>query len=58
MLAGAVGSLVLWAVASLPALDWINSVRFVSHVSMVTMAFTFFAAYMADKPTPESQDSA
>jgi hypothetical protein len=42
----AAASTVLWAVATYT--DWVNSVRFISHISMVTMIFTFVAAWRAD----------
>lgn len=47
VLAGA--SALLWVLATYT--DWINSIKFVSHVSMATMVFTFVAAWRADEPT-------
>jgi hypothetical protein len=46
---GALVSTVLWGVATYT--DWVNSVRFISHISMITMIFTFIAAWRADVPT-------
>lgn len=46
---GAAGSCLLWGVATWA--DWIASVRFISHVSMLTMIFTFIAAWRTDVPT-------
>jgi hypothetical protein len=49
--AGAAATVVLWVVAT--DTDWINSVRFVSHISMLTLVFTFVAAWRADVPDKE-----
>lgn len=51
--AGAAASLLLWIAAT--ATDWINSVRFVSHISMLALVFTFVAAWRADVPDNEPQ---
>lgn len=48
---GALASMVLWGIASWT--NWIASVKFVSHVSMLTMVFTFVAAWRADVPDKE-----
>lgn len=48
---GAALSTLLWGVATWT--NWIASVKFVSHVSMLTMIFTFIAAYRADVPDSE-----
>lgn len=48
-LCGAALSSVLWGVASFTG--WVNSIAFISHVSMATMVFTFVAAWRADAPT-------
>lgn len=52
--AGAALSCVLWVIASFTG--WINSVSFVSHISMVTMIFTFVAAWRADSPTAKENN--
>lgn len=52
--AGAGLSATLWAYAEFSG-D-INSVAFVSRISMVTMIFTFIAAWRADVPT-EGEDA-
>lgn len=41
-------SFLLWGVATWT--DWVASVRFISHISMLTMIFTFIAAWRADVP--------
>lgn len=46
---GAITSCLLWGLATYT--DWVNSVRFISHISMATMVFTFVAAWRADVPT-------
>jgi hypothetical protein len=46
---GAALSTLLWGLATWT--DWIASVRFVSHISMITMIFTFIAGWRADVPT-------
>lgn len=46
--AGAALSAVLWIIASFTG--WVNSVAFISHISMATMIFTFVAAWRADVP--------
>lgn len=48
---GAFLSMILWGVASWT--NWIASVKFVSHISMITMVFTFIAAWRADVPDKE-----
>lgn len=48
---GAVVSLILWGVATWT--DWINSVRFVSHISMLALVISFIAAWRADVPDKE-----
>lgn len=50
---GAALSVLLWGVATYT--DWVNSVRFISHISMVTMVFTFIAAWRADVPDKEAK---
>lgn len=50
---GVVVSTILWGVATYT--DWVNSVRFISHISMATMIFTFVAAWRADVPTPKKE---
>lgn len=50
---GAALSCVLWVVASLTG--WVSSVNFVSHISMLTMVFTFVAAWRADVPDEEEE---
>jgi len=39
-------SVVVWVVASM--LGWINSVAFVSHMSMLALVVSFIAAWRAD----------
>lgn len=51
---GAGLSAVLWFIASLTG--WVNSVAFISHISMATMIFTFIAAWRADVPTREEDE--
>lgn len=46
---GVVLAIALWVVAT--SLDWIASVRFVSHVSMLALVVCFVAAWRADVPT-------
>lgn len=48
---GAVISALLWIVAT--DTNWISSIKFLSHISMATMVFTFVAAWRADVPTDE-----
>ena len=48
---GAALSVVVWGFATYS--DLVSSVRFISHVSMITMVFTFVAAWRADAPSPE-----
>lgn len=48
---GAILSLVLWGIATWT--DWINSVRFVSHISMLALVISFVAAWRADVPDEE-----
>lgn len=45
---GATLSAILWIVAT--DTGWVNSVKFISHISMATMIFTFVAAWRADVP--------
>lgn len=52
--AGAALTVALWAVAT--DTDWINSVRFVSHISMLTLVITFVAAWRADVPDNEQEN--
>lgn len=47
---GAGFSAALWIVATLNG--WINSVTFVSHISMLALVASFIAAWRADKPNP------
>jgi hypothetical protein len=50
---GAFVSTLLWGFATWT--NWIASVKFVSHVSMLTMIFTFIAAWRADVPTDKKE---
>ncbi len=54
-LIGAILSAILWVVAI--DTDWIASTKFVSHVSMLTMIFTFVAAWRADVPTDHGKEA-
>ena len=47
---GAIASLALWGVATFTG--WINSVAFVSHISMLALVISFIAAWRADTYTP------
>lgn len=48
---GAIVSTILWGLAVW--MDWINSVAFVSHVSMLALVVSFIAAWRADVPDKE-----
>lgn len=50
---GGILSTFLWGIATYT--DWVNSVRFISHISMLTMVFTFVAAWRADVPDKEEK---
>ena len=52
---GALLSTVLWGVATWTG--WVSSVKFISHISMATMIFTFIAAWRADVPTEEEPNT-
>lgn len=45
---GAAVSVAIWAVATW--LGWIDSVAFVSHISMLALVVSFVAAWRADVP--------
>lgn len=47
-LLGAILSAILWVIAT--DTGWISSIKFLSHISMATMVFTFVAAWRADVP--------
>lgn len=48
---GVVLSVVLWVVATV--VGWIDSVAFVSHVSMLALVVGFVAAWRSDVPTED-----
>jgi hypothetical protein len=50
---GVILALILWGVATY--FDWVNSVRFVSHLSLLAIVLSFLAAWRADVPT-KSED--
>jgi hypothetical protein len=52
--AGALISAIIWGIATYT--DWVNSVRFISHISMATMVFTFIAAWRADVPNRRGKE--
>lgn len=45
---GAGLTVMLWGIATYT--DWVNSVRFISHISMATFVVTFIAGWRADVP--------
>lgn len=51
---GAIISTILWGFATW--VGWINSVAFVSHISMLALVVSFIAAWRADVPDKEVQD--
>jgi len=48
-LIGAILSVVLWGLATYTG--WINSVAFVSHISMLALVVAFISAWRSDVPT-------
>lgn len=52
-LVGAIVSCFLWAFATWNG--WIDSVQFVSHVSMLALVVSFIAAWRADVPIVEEE---
>lgn len=50
---GAAVSALLWIVAT--DTGWVNSIKFLSHISMATMVFTFVAAWRADVPDKKGE---
>lgn len=48
---GAALSVGVWVIATV--VDWIHSVAFVSHISMLALVVSFIAAWRADVPDKE-----
>jgi hypothetical protein len=40
---------IVWIFATVPAIDWVASIRFISHVTMATALLTSFAAWCASR---------